>query len=130
MICSNCSRENSENTKFCIFCGHILEKEVDEEFDKALDLMESGNPACIELFKQCANQGNSNGYIALGEIYDFGEIVEEDTRKAFDYYQKGLAMGNHMALFHMESLCYCGRMGEENRPKAFGYIEQLHINII
>lgn len=48
-------------------------------------------------FKKSAEGGNSQAYVFLGEIYEFGKCGETDFKKAIKYYLSGIALGNTLA---------------------------------
>lgn len=118
MICTICGFENPDEVKFCGNCGNSL-KNNDDLYNKAVSQYLNNDPACIQLFYKCAYDGNENAYAALGEIYDFGEITEENVEKAVSNYEEAIKLGSKAALVKLGSLYFSGRAGETKRKKAF-----------
>ena len=51
-------------------------------------------PVGIELLEKSAAGNNAQACLLLGNLYAQGELVEQDLKKAFFWYQKGAELGN------------------------------------
>jgi TPR repeat protein len=52
-----------------------------------------------------AEQGNANAQYFLGAMYDKGEGVAQDKKKAFEWYTKAVEQGNKKAQENLDKLC-------------------------
>lgn len=123
-LCKYCNKPVPDNSKFCGNCGNPISNETDQLFDKALSLANQSDASCVPLLLECAKSGNCNAYIALGQIYDAGDFVQEDAKLALFYYNKSVELGSKLALGAIGSLYFSGRLGDENRYKAFEYLKE------
>lgn len=59
----------------------------------------------IEDVLKKAEQGNANAQYFLGAMYDKGEGVAQDKKKAFEWYTKAVGQGNKKAQENLDKLC-------------------------
>lgn len=85
----------------------------DEDFHKAQDY-----------FKQAEKQGSADALYLLGELYYYGEGVEQDYLKAAEYYEKAADLKQKNALFSLGSLYMSGFGVDENSEKAVEYYKR------
>ncbi|GGZ99065.1 hypothetical protein GCM10007162_13930 [Ignatzschineria ureiclastica] len=71
-----------------------------------------------QYFLDAEKLGSKDASYLLGELYYYGEGVEQDYPKAAQYYQKAADQGQAEALFSLASLYMSGRGVEENQNKA------------
>ena len=63
-------------------------------YDMALECMEKEDYAqAKEYFEKALEEGVIEAYYDLGSLYFEGNGVEQDYKRAFDYYQKGAKAG-------------------------------------
>jgi TPR repeat protein/formylglycine-generating enzyme required for sulfatase activity len=73
-------RENGDN---CFSLGHAYY--LDDQDEKA-----------FQWFTKASEQGNLEAYSFLGHMYDYGNHVQQNWNKAFQYYTKGESTGQYL----------------------------------
>ena len=109
------SGKRGDNVSLCPFCRAPMARK-NEEGNKLLEICVENNNAyaiyilgenymggsygcqrdskkAIELFLRAGKLGSTEAHYALGNIYDDGEIVERDLKKAKQYYELGAVAG-------------------------------------
>lgn len=76
-----------------------------------------------QYFLDAEKLGSKDASYLLGELYYYGEGVEQDYPEAAKYYQKAADQGQAEALFSLASLYMSGRGVEENQNKAIELYE-------
>ncbi len=69
-------------------------------------------------------QGDETAQERLGEIYYFGEIVKQDYKKAYEYFQKSSDQGNSYSQLYLGMMYYYGYFVEKNTFEAFFYYKR------
>ena len=140
-ICSGCiyvMRETgSKNMKLCPFCKTPPARSNAEEVERLKKLMEKGNAYAFnqlaglyarvrmgvpqdwlkanELYLKAGELGCADGYFNLGCVYQFGQGVEVDMKKAKHYYELTAMSGSVMARHNLGSNEY----NDGNLQRAF-----------
>lgn len=68
--------------------------------------------------EKAAEKGNGHAYWLLGLCYEHGRGVEEDERKAFEYYTKGSELGNANCQHNLANMYLLGNGVKKNIKKA------------
>lgn len=76
-----------------------------------------------QYFLDAEKLGSKDASYLLGELYYYGEGVEQNYQKAAEYYQKAADQGQAEALFSLASLYMSGRGVEENQNRAIELYE-------
>lgn len=61
-------------------------------------------PQALKLYNQACNEGNADGCLFLGSMYDFGSGVERDKKKAGELYQKACEMGSGLGCSSLQNV--------------------------
>ena len=69
-------------------------------------------------FQKLAEQGNEQGQIRLGLMYEFGRGVPKDLYQAFTWYKKSAEQGNALCQSQIGEMYYLGKGVEKNYEKA------------
>lgn len=77
-----------------------------------------------DYFLQAEKGGSKEASYLLGELYYYGEGVEQDYQTALQYYKKAADRKQKDALFSLGSLYMTGLGGDTNPQKAVEYFEQ------
>lgn len=72
----------------------------------------------IDLYEECAKQGNPKAFRMLGHIYDAGKIVPEDKEKSVDYYEKALEEGDGETAYFLGRYYEEGEVGPKDLKRA------------
>ena len=121
MFCKNCSTLFPEGTYVCPTCSTIL-VELNEEFSKALEYWQEGDIRALDILNSLSDGGYALASYLLGQMYDNGELLEEDSNLALHYYEKALAQGDIQAYAPIGSLFFTGRLGKSRRHEAYHYL--------
>jgi len=71
-----------------------------------------------------AESGNSYAMRHLGNLYNDGRGVEQDHKKAIEWFEKSAAAGDTYAMCSLGYISYYGRGAELDYAKAYGYISR------
>lgn len=83
----------------------------------------------LEQSLRLAKEGNVESQMNLGYMYLYGNNgVEQDFKKAFEYYNMAAEQNNPIALNNIGSLYFNGIGVEKNRAKALEYFRRSAIN--
>ena len=80
--------------------------------------------ADFKALEKKAADGDAEAQIALGLAYDVGRGVEQDRRKAVEWFQKAAAQGSAEAQFNLGTMYARGTGVEKNETKAFAWFEK------
>jgi len=69
------------------------------------------NEEAVRLYRAAADQGNSDGYLGLGEMYAKGEGVETDLRVALDFFSMAAELDNSRAMLLLARYYKEGHLG-------------------
>lgn len=118
---------------------------VEENYDKALELynfaIEKGRkdayynageiyryrdmmPQAIECYNMALANGQYAAALPLGWLYEDGEYVEKDDKKAFELYLQAYEDGNPDSSYYLGRMYYLGRGTEESDAKAFPLLKE------
>lgn len=61
-------------------------------------------PQALKLYNQACNEGNADGCLFLGVMYDIGEGVKRDKKKAGELYQKACEMGSGLGCSSLQNV--------------------------
>lgn len=75
----------------------------------------------IDKLHQGANEGQPSFQCCLGDFYLKGKNVEQDSVKAFNYYQMAADQGNALAQYELAELFFNGNGCGKNLAKAIHY---------
>lgn len=78
-----------------------------KQFDKA-----------AKLYRQCADMGNDDCQLAIGQLYEFGDGVPKDARQAAAWYRKSAGQGNPIGQKTLGLLYELGKGVPENWAEA------------
>ena len=101
-----------------------------EKLKSELDSMSSGEIEAsseddrIKLLSESADEGNPESQFQLGILYYEGDEVEQDYKKAEEYFRKAAAQGNAEAQYRLGHLYYYGEGVEKNYEKAAEWYEK------
>ncbi|NLP24791.1 MAG: hypothetical protein GX382_09785, partial [Syntrophomonadaceae bacterium] len=104
--------------KACEWFLNAAALEHEEAFSWYLKALEMGEKEAFNCYLKAAETGDVDAQEALGNMYYFGEGVEEDCHKAFNWYLKAAKKGNTGA---QKSLGDMYRLKDRNYPKAFDW---------
>lgn len=84
-----------------------MKRKSDKGFDDAERAYKAGAyKNALLWFKKVAEQGDHRALKRLGDMYSSGRGVEEDYRKALDYYQEADAKGNPEADYYYNQIIH------------------------
>lgn len=92
------------------------------QYEKALQLMDSGEyEGAYKIFKGLAERfGYPDAIAQLGRFYANGIVVEQNDKKAWDYFNKGAELGSSTAMYCIGSCYDKGYLGvDRDYSKAF-----------
>ena len=72
----------------------------------------------LEWYKKSAALGNSEAMRIIGYLYEHGEGVPQDYKKAVEWYEKAVALKNTYALNNLAGMYREGKGVEKNPAKA------------
>lgn len=72
-----------------------------------------------KLYRQCADMGNDDCQLAIGQLYEFGDGVPKDARQAAAWYRKSADQGNPIGQKTLGLLHELGKGVPENWAEAF-----------
>jgi len=72
-----------------------------------------------KLYRQCADMGNDDCQLAIGQLYEFGDGVPKDERQAAAWYRKSADQGNPIGQKTLGLLYELGKGVPENWAEAF-----------
>ena len=75
-------------------------------------------------FEKAAEEGDIEAYCFLGDLYYWGDGVEQDYEKAFDMYMKGYKAGDTDCATNLGTCYYWGLGVEADLHKAAFYKEK------
>jgi len=96
--------------------------QLQSAYIKSHELLDSGQTAdAVSLLKKAADGGHSKALYELGRIYEFGELVDRDYKKALRYYKKSADLGDPQGQRAYAFMLDLGRNIPKNTPKAMLY---------
>ena len=130
VICSGCfyapvydDQGNEVESKKCPFCRSPLPKSNEEIVERIKKRVELGDPIAIynhgnyyrngrngfpqdankaaELYHRVADLGHAMACCSIGYVYDYGEGVEVDKKKALHYYEQAAIRGDETARLNL-----------------------------
>ena len=105
----------------CAGCG----KKPEEMYDEAMEAIQGGDAAKgEELLTKAAEKDYVPASAALGDMYSYGEGVEQDYAKAAEMYQKAADGGDGGSMLELGTMYYCGEGVEKDEAKAFELFTQ------
>ena len=95
-----------------LYCGIISAQTQSLHTDKALEYIQNGqiSKGSDELKKAALNMNELAAQYYLGECYEYGIMVEKNTKEAFKFYRRAAERGLPDAMYRM-SLCYKNGIG-------------------
>ncbi|NNG12345.1 MAG: trypsin-like serine protease [Halobacteria archaeon] len=97
----------------------------DDVFTRGWTAFEAGHyEQAHAIWLPLAQQGDSNAQINLGFMYDYGRGVDQDTRRAADWYQRSAEGGLAAAQFNLGLMYAEGRGVEQSPVKASFWFQQ------
>ena len=94
-------------------------------YDKAWDCMDNEDYAqAKEYFEKALEEGETEAYCNLGNLYFFGNGVEQDYRRAFEYYQKGAKAGEPYCMENLGTCYFWGHGVDTDIQNAAFYNEK------
>lgn len=110
---------------FCYFCR---KKNVMAElgwYDKALECMDHEDYAqAKEYLEKALEEGETEAYCDLGNLYFEGDGGEQDYKRAFDYYQKGAKAGEPYCMDNLGMCYFWGHGVDTDIQKSAFYTEK------
>lgn len=105
-------RKNSKNPE--------VQRQAEIISARGVDALNNGNFAeALKCFQTAYDMGHSGAMYNLGYMYENGEGVVRDTRKAFDWYLKAANYGDVEAMSMVADRYLLGNGVSENRSEAF-----------
>ncbi|KAI9489832.1 hypothetical protein BDB00DRAFT_919275 [Zychaea mexicana] len=81
-------------------------------------------PAAIKLYELAAKGGIDNALVELGRMYRIGYGVNQDHKKAMDYFQRGAQQGNARCMFMLGVYYSSSQVIKEDQIKAFKHFQK------
>ena len=91
---------------------------------KAAEDAAAAQIAHFKALQKTADAGDAAAQIALGLAYDEGRGVEQDRRKAVEWFQKAAAQGAAEAQFNLGTMYARGTGVKKDDAKAFAFFEK------
>jgi len=107
-----------ENSKACVYLGLIYRTEKEVQDSQLSTLWYS---RYVFLLKKRAEAGDLESLFALGNMYQYGDILKQDEKKAVSIYQQCADAGLIEAQFHLSGLYQYGWCGCPMDEDSFLY---------
>ena len=138
MLCPKCGNEIKDDSQFCPYCGVkvCFEEETKinnqnkfyKEFEKANEMLygvggekQDTKKSVQKIFELADNHNQPDALLKCGWFYQFGEYVEKDYKKAFNYYLRSANLGNELAMILVGYLSEFGLGVDRNVELATKY---------
>ena len=79
-------------------------------------------------FTYLADEQNATALYYLGQMYENGQGVDKDTKKATEYYQQADALGNMQASVQLAKTVFCDDTIENNKEIGLEYLKKTAYN--
>lgn len=86
------------------------------------DCVEGGTAKGVEILEDMARRGYPAAYNSLGALYQSGEGLPADMKKAIDYWEKAASKGHCRAMMNLSAAYDQGNGVAKDEKIAFGYI--------
>lgn len=98
-------------------CGHKrLTRELLDESEAAYSRQDYAT--VLELWTPLAEQGDANGQLVLGGIYEHGQGVTQNYAEAVKWYRKAAEHGNAIAQYNLGGMYYHGKGVRQDYAEA------------
>jgi hypothetical protein len=77
----------------------------------------------MKLYLTASNLGDSYSMIEIGNMYEYGTIIQKEYDLAFEWYQRSAELGNTLAMLHQANMYLFGYGVEKNIQKSY----ELHV---
>ena len=96
---------------------------------EAINAYEAGQyTQALEEFTYLGDEQDATALFYLGQMYEFGQGVDKDTKKATEYYQKADMLGNAQATVALAKMVFYDDTIENNKELGLEYLKKSAYN--
>jgi len=105
--------------------GSAIADSATEAFSQGRDAYDRGDyAAALRAWRQAARLDNAEAEFRIGAMYEEGKGVDEDPKRAFDWYKRAAEHGSEHAQFNLAHMYASGTGVEQNETEAAKWYRQ------